>query len=47
LPVMQETIYLLRSPVTARRLMEAVSWDRSGQVSVARTMGELQDLAGE
>jgi len=43
----QETIYLLRSPVNARRLMEAVARDRSGQVTIAKTMEELQDLAGE
>ncbi len=43
----QETIYLLRSPANARRLMEAVSRDRSGQPGVARTMEELQALAGE
>jgi antitoxin YefM len=43
----QETIYLLRSPVNARRLMEAVSRDKSGRASVAKTMEELQALAGE
>jgi antitoxin YefM len=43
----QETIYLLRSPANARRLMEAVSRDRSGQVSVTKTIEELQALAGE
>jgi antitoxin YefM len=43
----QETIYLLRSPANARRLMEAVSRDKSGRASVAKTMGELQALAGE
>ena len=43
----QETIYLLRSPANARRLMEAVNRDRSGQVSVTKTMEELRDLAGE
>jgi antitoxin YefM len=43
----QETIYLLRSPANARRLMEAVARDRSGQVSVAKTIEELQALAGE
>jgi antitoxin YefM len=43
----QETIYLLRSPANARRLMEAVARDRSGQASVAKTMEELQALAGE
>ena len=43
----QETIYLLRSPANARRLMEAVERDRSGQGTVVKTMEELQDLAGE
>ena len=43
----QETIYLLRSPANARRLMEAVARDRSGQAAVAKTMEELNSLAGE
>ena len=43
----QETIYLLRSPANARRLMEAVERDRSGRGNVRKTLGELQDLAGE
>jgi antitoxin YefM len=43
----QETIYLLRSPANARRLMEAVSRDKSGQASAVKTMEELQALAGE
>lgn len=43
----QETIYLLRSPANARRLMEAVARDRSGQAGVVKTMEELEDLAGE
>jgi antitoxin YefM len=43
----QETIYLLRSPANARRLMEAVARDRSSQASVAKTVEELQALAGE
>ena len=43
----QETIYLLRSPAKARRLMEAVARDKSGQASVAKTMEELRTLAGE
>jgi antitoxin YefM len=44
---LQETIYLLRSPANARRLMEAVARDKSGQVTVVKTMEELQALAGE
>jgi len=43
----QETIYLLRSPANARRLMEAVARDKSGQATVVKTMEELQALAGE
>jgi len=43
----QETIYLLRSPANARRLMEAVARDKSGQVTVVKTMEELQALAGQ
>ena len=43
----QETIYLLRSPANAQRLMEAVARDKSGQASVAKTMEELRALAGE
>jgi antitoxin YefM len=43
----QETIYLLRSSANARRLMEAVARDKSGQAAVAKTMEELQALAGD
>jgi antitoxin YefM len=43
----QETIYLLRSPANARRLMEAVARDKTGQVTVSKTMEELEALAGE
>ena len=43
----QETIYLLRSPANARRLMEAVARDKSGQAAVVKTMEELEALAGE
>ena len=43
----QETIYLLRSPANARRLMEAVARDKSGQAAVVKTMEDLQALAGE
>ncbi|MFJ3904064.1 type II toxin-antitoxin system Phd/YefM family antitoxin [Streptomyces sp. NPDC090025] len=42
----QETIYLLRSPANARRLMEAVGRDRAGAVEVPRTLDELRELAG-
>jgi antitoxin YefM len=43
----QETIYLLRSPANARRLMEAVSRDKSRQRAVVKTTEELDALAGE
>ena len=43
----QETIYLLRSPANAQRLMEAVARDKSGQAAVVKTMDELEALAGE
>lgn len=43
----QETIYLLRSPANARRLMEAVARDRAGSGDIAKTMDELESLAGE
>ena len=43
----QETIYLLRSPANARRLMEAVARDKSDQGAVVKTMEELTALAGE
>jgi antitoxin YefM len=43
----QETIYLLRSPANARRLMEAVARDKASQSAVVKTMEELKALAGE
>lgn len=43
----QETIYLLRSPANARRLMEAVARDRAGQPGITQSLEELQELAGE
>jgi antitoxin YefM len=43
----QETIYLLRSPANARRLMEAVARDKAGAPDVAKTMDELEALAGD
>jgi antitoxin YefM len=43
----QETIYLLRSPANARRLMEAVARDKSGEAVIVKTMEELEALAGE
>jgi antitoxin YefM len=43
----QETIYLLRSPANAQRLMEAVARDKAGQATVVKTTEELKALAGE
>ncbi|MFC9289254.1 type II toxin-antitoxin system Phd/YefM family antitoxin [Streptomyces sp. NPDC057052] len=43
----QETIYLLRSPANARRLIEAVARDRAGASTVTKTVEELRDLAGD
>ncbi|TDU05347.1 antitoxin YefM [Streptomyces sp. 846.5] len=43
----QETIYLLRSPANALRLMEAVARDKAGSTSVAKTMDELEAMAGD
>ncbi|MFH9955680.1 type II toxin-antitoxin system Phd/YefM family antitoxin [Streptomyces roseolus] len=42
----QETVYLLRSPANAQRLMEAVARDREGAPTVAKTMDELREPAG-
>jgi antitoxin YefM len=43
----QETIYLLRSPANARRLMEAVAWAKSGKSGVVKTMEELEAMVGD
>ncbi|MFJ6782271.1 type II toxin-antitoxin system Phd/YefM family antitoxin [Streptomyces yangpuensis] len=43
----QETVHLLGSPANARRLMRAVARDRAGDASVAKTLEELQALAGD
>ena len=45
----QETVYLLRSPENARRLMQAVARDRSarsGQDAVTATIDELGEMSG-
>jgi antitoxin YefM len=42
----QETVYLLRSPENARRLMEAVARDRAGQSALTTSMNELREMAG-
>lgn len=42
----QETVYLLRSPANARRLMAAVARDRAGESAVTKTMDELWEMAG-
>lgn len=42
----QETVYLLRSPANAQRLMEAIARDRAGESGIARTVTDLRDMAG-
>lgn len=45
----QETVYLLRSPENARRLMEAVARDKGGQDASSqftKSIDELQEMAG-
>lgn len=42
----QETVYLLRSPENAKRLMEAVARDREGATTVTRTLDDLRERAG-
>ncbi|MFI5986473.1 type II toxin-antitoxin system Phd/YefM family antitoxin [Streptomyces sp. NPDC051555] len=42
----QETVYLLRSPENAKRLMEAVARDRAGATTVTRTLDDLREMAG-
>lgn len=42
----QETVYLLRSPANAQRLMAAVARDRESTPTIAKTMDDLRDLAG-
>ncbi|BBZ15075.1 hypothetical protein MBRA_52700 (plasmid) [Mycobacterium branderi] len=45
----QETVYLLRSPENARRLMEAVARDktgRAGPTGYTKSIDELKELAG-
>jgi len=43
----QETIYLLRSPANARRLMAAIARDKESRPAIMKTMEELESLAGE
>lgn len=42
----QETVYLLRSPENARRLMEAVARDKAGAAMVTTSTDELREMAG-
>ncbi|MGB8206050.1 MAG: type II toxin-antitoxin system Phd/YefM family antitoxin [Mycobacterium sp.] len=42
----QETVYLLRSPENARRLMEAVARDKAGDSIVTTSIDELREMAG-
>lgn len=41
----QETVYLLRSPANAARLMAAVARDKEGAATIVKTMGKLTALA--
>ena len=43
----QETTYLLRSPVNARRLMEAIARDKESRPVITKTLEELEALAGD
>ena len=42
----QETVYLLRSPENAKRLMEAVARDRADHAGVDTSLDELRGMAG-
>jgi antitoxin YefM len=42
----QETVYLLRSPENARRLMEAVARDKAEAAIVTTSIDELREMAG-
>ncbi len=42
----QETVYLLRSPENARRLMEAVARDKAGHSAITKSVEELREMAG-
>jgi len=42
----QETVYLLRSPENAKRLMEAVARDRARTAGVDASLDELREMAG-
>ncbi|MCB0923428.1 MAG: type II toxin-antitoxin system Phd/YefM family antitoxin [Mycobacterium sp.] len=42
----QETVYLLRSPENARRLMEAVARDRADHPGHGTTVKRLAEMAG-
>jgi antitoxin YefM len=42
----QETVYLLRSPENARRLMEAVARDKAGDSLRTTSIDELRGMAG-
>jgi antitoxin YefM len=42
----QETVYLLRSPENARRLMQAVARDKARHSAVTKSIDELREMAG-
>ncbi|GAA4912041.1 antitoxin YefM [Stackebrandtia albiflava] len=43
----RETVYLLRSPANAERLMEAIERDRNGSPTVTKSVEALSALAGD
>ncbi|MBN3457611.1 type II toxin-antitoxin system Phd/YefM family antitoxin [Mycolicibacterium sp.] len=42
----QETVYLLRSPENARRLMDAVARDKAGREASTMSTEQLRELVG-
>ncbi|OKH68208.1 antitoxin [Mycobacterium sp. SWH-M3] len=42
----QETVYLLRSPENARRLMDAVARDKAGREASTMSIEQLRELVG-
>ena len=42
----QETVYLLRSPENARRLMETVARDKAGHSALTKSIDEVREMAG-
>ncbi|MDQ1305555.1 MAG: antitoxin YefM [Actinomycetota bacterium] len=42
----QETVYLMRSPENARRLVEAVARDKAGVAGHSTSIKDLREMAG-